>query len=39
MVFRGGPREVVAGGGGALKTEVLSRASKAARGGEIMRGG
>ena len=38
MVFRAGPRDVVAGGGGALKAVVLSRAAKAAR-GESMRGG
>ena len=36
--IQGRTRDVVAGGGGALKAEVLNRAAKASR-GESMRGG
>ena len=37
-MYRAGPRDVVAGGGGALKAKVLNRAAKAASAGESMRG-
>ena len=35
LQLRAGPRDAVAGGGGALKAKVLNRAAKAARGGRV----